>query len=144
MTPKNYAQLKEDARTNEELLKKLGEADKQACKTGDKAVIIKVAAELGYEITEQDIPDSDDLKKLDDEQLDDVAGGWGFIGTLLGREDENGHEISCFWAYFQGVESASCKKSNSGKHLFIADEHSRYVFSHSYSCQYCGMSAYTE
>ena len=34
MAMKNYAQLKEDARTNEELLKKLKEADQKARKTG--------------------------------------------------------------------------------------------------------------
>ncbi len=141
---KDFKQLKQDKRTNEELAKKLEEADIEARKSGDKSLFIKAAAELGYEITEQDLAPKDELVKLDEEELDDVAGGWGFIGTLLGREDENGHEICCFWAYFQGVESASCKKSNSGKHLFIADKPSRYVFSHSYSCQYCGMSAYTE
>ena len=132
MSTKNYAQLKEDARTNEELLKKLEEADKQACKTGDKAVLIKVAAELGYEITEQDIPDSDDLKKLDDEQLDDVAGGvW-----WLEEDTEDGHEVSCMGWYYSCVIPRKCSKSESGKHYFV--ELSRTCF----KCKYCGTEAY--
>ena len=47
MSTKNLTQLIEDAATNEELAKKLEEADKEMRRTGDKAGFIKTAAELG-------------------------------------------------------------------------------------------------
>jgi hypothetical protein len=72
---KDFKQLAEDVKTNEELSKKLAEAGKELRKTGDKAGFIKTAAEFGYEITEKDFPSGDDLVKVSEEELDDVAGG---------------------------------------------------------------------
>ena len=72
---KDFNQLTEDVKTNEELSKKLAEAGKELRKTGDKAGFIKTAAEFGYEITEKDFPSGDDLVKVSEEELDDVAGG---------------------------------------------------------------------
>ncbi len=131
MSTKDYKQLMEDVRTNEELAKKLEEADKEMRRTGDKAGFIKAAAKLGYEVTEQDFP-GDDLVKLEDEQLDDVAGGvlW------LEEDTEDGHEVSCMGWYYSCVIPRKCSKSESGKHYF--EELSRTCF----KCKYCGTEAY--
>ena len=135
MSVKNFKQLMEDAATNEELAKKLEEADKQACKTGDKAAFIKAAAELGYEVTEQDFP-GNDLEKLDDEQLDDVAGGlFGSRG-----EDEEGYDLGCLFDWYKSVKSLKCNNSSSGKHHFI-NEHEENGLK-VYDCEYCDIKAY--
>ena len=136
MSTKNYKQLMEDVRTNEELAKKLEEADKEMRRTGDKAGFIKTAAELGYEVTEQDFP-ADDLVKLEDEQLDDVAGGWFGLST----EAEDEHEVGCMIRWYKGAESSSCPKSNSGKHNFVF-QNGEDVFNN-YICKYCGMEAFS-
>ncbi len=135
MSMKNFKQLTEDAATNEEIAKKLAEADRQVRKTGDKTVYIKAAAELGYEVTEQDLP-GDDLVKLDDEQLDDVAGG--LFG--LGGEDEYGYDLGCLFNWYKSVKSPKCRNSSSGKHRFsyLRDEKGLRV----YDCKYCDMKAY--
>ncbi len=135
MSMKNYKQLMEDAATNEELEKKLAEADRQVRKTGDKTVYIKAAAELGYEVTEQDFS-GDDLVKLDDGQLDDVAGG--LFGS--GGEDENGKDLGCLFDWYKSVKSYKCPNSTSGKHKFI-NEHEEGGFK-VYDCEYCDMKAY--
>ena len=119
MSTKNYKQLMEDVRTNEELAKKLEEADKEMRRTGDKAGFIKAAAELGYEVTEQDFP-ADDLVKLDEEELDNVAGGFFFFGN----EEENGHEMGCGCCYYVQREDlpVRCPNNSSGKHKFEATD----------------------
>ena len=119
MSTKNYKQLMEDVRTNEELAKKLEEADKEMRRTGDKAGFIKAAAKLGYEVTEQDFP-SDDLVKLDEEELDNVAGGFFFFGN----EEENGHEMGCGCCYYVQREDlpVRCPNNSSGKHKFEATD----------------------
>ena len=90
MSTKNYEQLMEDARTNKDLAKKTEEAARELHRTGDKAGFIKTIAGLGYEVSMKDGFD-DDLVKLDEKELDDVAGGiFGF-----GDEAEDEHEIGC-------------------------------------------------
>ena len=140
MAMKNFKQLMEDTATNEELAKKLEEANKQARKTGDKAVFIKTAAELGYDVTEHDFH-GDDLLKLDDEQLDDVAGGWfGFTGDA-----EDGNELGCFKDYYITVCRERCNNSPSGKHgfVFVCYEYlSDDIKYNRLKCRYCGLKAY--
>ena len=131
MAMKNFKQLMEDARTNEELAKKLEEADKEMRRTGDKAGFIKTAAELGYEVTEQDFP-ADDLVKLEDGQLDDVAGGILWFGP----EDEEGHELNCWAFYYENCRSYTCAESETGKHRF--EKQSGCAL---YICKYCGTTA---
>ncbi len=143
MSMKDFKHLIEDAATNEELAKKLEEADKEMRRTGDKAGFIKTAAELGYEVTEQDFP-GDDLVKLDEEQLDDVAGGWFGLGT----EAEDEHEIGCIYLWYKDVNPVLCSESSSGKHGFdFCYDETKKVGERSiptckiFKCKYCGTTA---
>ena len=91
---------------------------------------IKAAAELGYEVTEQDFPD-DDLAKLDEKQLDDVAGG----AFWLGSTDEENNELWCLHSYWRYKGDAACSNSPTRLHKF---EYSGYIFNHRwYKCVYC-------
>ncbi len=137
MSMKNYKQLMEDAATNEELAKKLAEADRQVRKTGDKTVYIKAAAELGYEVTDKDFP-GDDLVKLDEGELDDAAGGILWFGD----DAEDGHEIGCIAPYYKDIP-VPCPNSPSRKHCLekngeripcqgCENGKAKYV------CKYCG------
>ena len=140
MAMKNFKQLMEDTATNKELAENIEEANKQARKTGDMAVFIKAAAELGYDVTEHDFP-GDNLVKLDDEQLDDVAGGWfGFTGDA-----EDGNELGCFKDYYITVCRERCNNSPSGKHgfVFVCFEYlSDDIKYNRLKCKYCGLKAY--
>jgi hypothetical protein len=136
---KDFKQLRKDAAENKELAEKLEEAFRQARKSGDKAGFFKAAAELGYEVTEKDFTGNDELVKLDEEQLDDVAGGiWG-----LGGEAEDGHEVGCFMYWYGLFVSSSCPKSDSGKHNFeyTGSYDDGYYICDCYKCRYCGVEA---
>ena len=82
---KDFNQLMEDVRSDQALAEAISLAMKDYTKTKDKAAVIALIAEKGYAITEEDLDPaqpadaeapSDDLTKLGDEELKDVAGGW--------------------------------------------------------------------
>ena len=111
---KDFKQLRKDAAENKELAEKLEDTFRQARKSGDKAGFFKAAAELGYDLEEQYISSGeDDLVKLDEEELDDVAGGR--------IDDENGIEIGCWFYYLvqRNDLPVICPKSPSRIHCMI-------------------------
>ncbi len=136
MAMKNFRQLKEDAAANKELAKKLEEADREFHKSDDMNAFIKAAAELGYEVTEQDISVQDELVKLDEEELDNVAGGaFGF-----GTKAPDGHEIGCIFSfsYYVGPNSFCPNNYDDGhEYVFVGldPEDEDYEL---YQCKHCG------
>ena len=140
MSMKNYKQLCEDVTKSEELAKKLEEADKQMRKSIDKGIFIKAAAELGYEVTEQDISAGDDLVKLDEEELDDVAGGaFGF-----GPKAPDGHEIGCIFNFSYYVSASSyCPQNQDNGHDYdfigLDPQDEDYEL---YKCKHCGHESF--
>jgi hypothetical protein len=111
---KDFKQLQEDIRTNEELAKKIEEAERKMRRTGSKEGFRKAVAELGYDLEEQFTSSGeDDLVKLDEEELDDVAGGR--------IDDENGIEIGCWFYYLvqRNDLPVICPKSPSRIHCMI-------------------------
>ncbi len=136
MSMKDFKQLREDVKTNGELAKKLEEADREHHKSGDMNSFIKAAAELGYEVTEQDISGKEDLVKLDEEELDNVAGGiFGF-----GEEAPDGHEIGCFANFSYYISASSyCPQNPDNGHDYefigLDPQDEDYEL---YKCKHCG------
>ena len=95
---------------------------------------------------EQDFP-TDDLVKLNEEQLDDVAGG----ALWFGEYAQDGHEIGCWWPWYKEVNPVLCPVAQSKKHSFIykgkkqwqdgAVKTDGYSVTYYYSYEHCGTSA---
>ena len=140
MSMKYFKQLQEDAANDKELAKKLEEADRESHKSGDMNSFIKAAAELGYEVTEQDISAGDDLVKLDEEELDDVAGGvFGF-----GDDAPDGHEIGCIFNFSYYVSASSyCPQNPDNGHDYefigLDPQDEDYEL---YKCKHCGHESF--
>ena len=73
---------------------------------------------------EKRINNEDTLEKVNDSEMDGVAGG------ILGFDDDapDGHEKSCIGTYHHKDE---CSKSPDGYHFWIDDSNNGY-------CQHCG------
>ena len=118
MSMKSYKQLREDLIKDLEFAKKLEEPYAQLRRSGDKAEFIKTLAGLGYEVTEQDLDGSYAFVKLDEDELDNVAGGFFFFGN----NEDGGREMGCGCCYYVQREDLPkiCPGNSSGKHHFEA------------------------
>ena len=113
---KDIKQLKNDARSDKELEEKIAAADNEYRRTGSRADFIQSMAELGYEITDEDLDRAEKLTKLDDEELDDVAGGGkGWFGR---DEAPDGHDIGCFFSYSYYSTADDYCPPNNGHHSY--------------------------
>ena len=142
MAMRNFKQLQKDINTNAELAKKIEAASIEAHESGDINIFIKAAAELGYEVTEQDIFGKDELVKLDEDELDSVAGGF----LNFGAKEENGREMGCGCCYYVQREDLPkiCPGNSSGQHCFEESSETipcQRVFGDNtktvYVCKYC-------
>ena len=142
MSMRSYKQLREDLIKDLEFAKKLEEPYAQLRKSGDKAEFIKTLAGLGYEVTEQDLDGSYAFVKLDDDELDSVAGGF----LNFGAKEENGREMGCGCCYYVQREDLPkiCPGNSSGQHCFEESSETipcQRVFGDNtktvYVCKYC-------
>ena len=91
--------MERDMNEQPELREKLEAECKRIAEAGeaqnDGEIMVKAAAALGYTVTLEELERSlAEAEKLDDDELDDVAGG----GTI-GQEDEKGHDAWCMTAW---------------------------------------------
>ena len=91
-------------------------------------------------MTEQDISAGDDLVKLDEEELDDVAGGvFGF-----GDDAPDGHEIGCFanFSYYLSKDSFCPKRWHDGHEYSFWNNDPQDDDYEIYKCKLCGKETF--
>ena len=109
MSVENAKKFQKDLGENEELRKKFNEEMNQEGVSAEKdyKTIVKIAQNLGYDITEEDFVTSKSAniegitkEELSEEELDKVAGGAFFCGP----DAPDGHEVGCFIAWYASWE----------------------------------------
>lgn len=140
MAMRNFKQLQKDINTNAELAKKIEAASIEAHESGDINIFIKAAAELGYEVTEQDIFGKDELVKLDEDELDSVAGG--IFGC--GDKAPDGKEIGCFTgkSYYRTADHYCPQNPGVGHDLYYLEDDPTDDDYEIHKCRLCGKEVF--
>ena len=102
MSKEFVKKFRKDLEENEELkekLKKELETFKDSGKK-EKELIPEIARKLGYDFTDEEFKEEcTNSKKLNDEELANVSGGYFFFG----EDAPDGHEVNCYLCYYEGM-----------------------------------------